>query len=96
MKDYFQFTLLTKPYIAKYLHTRYGKPIVFSIDNYFGTTILGFLTKKIYKLKETKIEHRKFDQFATPVELYFPSYWLRNYMYKTDLTRVNTIYLNKH
>jgi len=96
MRDYFQFTLLTKPYIQKYLYAKYGKPIVFSVDNYFGTTILGFLTKKIYKLKETKIEFRKFDQFTTPVEIYFPSYWLRNYKYKTDLTKENVIYLNKN
>jgi hypothetical protein len=96
MKDHFHFTILTKPYIAKYLQTLYGNPVIFDADNYFGTTLIGFLTKKIYKLRETKIEHRKFDQFTTQLDIYLPSYWLRNYMYKTDLTRENIIYINKH
>lgn len=96
MKDYFHFSFVTKPYLAKYLQTLYGSPIVFEIDNYFGTTLYAFLTKKVFYLKETKIEHRKFDQFTTKLDVYLPSYWLRNAKYRTDLTRENIIYINKH
>lgn len=96
MKDYFTLTIPTKPYLAKYLYARYGKPIIFTTENDFGTTLLGFLTKKIYKLKESKIEYRKFDQFTMKIDIYLPSYWLRNYKYKRDITRENIIYLNKH
>src|SRR5690349_15067300 len=99
MKDHFELVIPTKPYLAKFLQTRFGKlgkPIIFTTENYFGTTLLGFITTRNYRQNEAHISHRKFDEFNTPLSVYLPSYWLTNYKYKTEIPRVNIIYLNKH
>lgn len=96
MKDHFTLTIPTKPYLAKYLYTLYGEPIVFTTDNYFGTTLLGYLTTRIYMQSETHFSYRKFDQFNTPLQIHLPYYWLRSYQYKTEIRKCNIIYLNKH
>jgi len=96
MKDHFKLTIPTKPYLAKYLYTLYGKPIVFTTTNYFGTTLLGYLTTRLYLQNQAHITHRKFDEFNTPLHVSLPFHWLKNYQYKTSIPKVNIIYLNKH
>jgi hypothetical protein len=84
MKGHFTLTIPTKPYLAKYLYTLFGRPIVFTTNNYFGTTLLGYLTTRIYMQNEAHFTYRKFDEFNTPLQVFLPSYWLRNYQYKTE------------
>jgi hypothetical protein len=96
MKDHFTLTIPTKPYLAKYLYTLYGQPIVFTTTNYFGTTLLGYITTRIYLQNQAHVTHRKFDEFNTPLYVLLPFHWLKNYQYKTSISKVNIIYINKH
>jgi hypothetical protein len=47
MKRYKYFTLkiLTKPYLKKYIHSLYGKTVIFSSANQFGTIMMALLDR---------------------------------------------------
>ncbi len=94
MKHY-KFTIPTKPYLACYLQALYGSPLVFTTTNYFGSTLLGFLTMRS-PMKVKELEHRHVDVFNTPLEIYLPRYFLVNKKFMTDLPPQNIILLNKH
>lgn len=91
----YKFTLPTKAYMACYLHSMYGKPLVFSTNNYFGTTLLGFLTMRC-PIKLSRVQHRHVDVFDTPLEIYLPRYFLERKHFMTDLPPENVVYINKH
>ncbi|MEP7317203.1 MAG: hypothetical protein ABI921_00625, partial [Panacibacter sp.] len=75
MKNHFGITIPTKPYLARYLETMYGSPLVFSTGNYFGTTLLGYLNTRLYTQTES-ITWQHFNSFNTPLIIYLPKYWL--------------------
>lgn len=94
MKHY-KFTIPTKPYLAQYLQALYGRPLVFTTTNYFGTTLLGYMSMRMpMKLKE--LEHRHVDLFNHPLDVYMPRYFLLNKKFMTDMPAENIIHLNKH
>lgn len=95
LKSHFGITIPTKPYLSKYLQSLYGSPIVFSTKNYFGTSLLGYLTTRMYFQAET-ITHQKFDSFNTFMNVHLPMHWLYQYKFKTQIPKCNVIYLNKH
>lgn len=95
MKSHFGITIPTKPYLSKYLQSLYGSPIVFSTKNYFGTSLLGYLTTRMYFQAET-MTHQKFDSFNTFMSVQLPRHWLYQYKFKTQIPKCNIIYLNKH
>ncbi len=93
--DYYLYKIPTKKYMRCYLQKLYGSPLVFTSNNYFGTTLLGFLTMRCPQ-KITKLQHQHVDQFDTPLEIYMPRYFLTNKRFMTDLPAENIVALNKH
>lgn len=97
MENYFALTLQTKPYLKKYLQARYGSPIIFSSNSVLGTILIGLLERP-YKSHEskTKIQHRAFDNYDCPLEIYLPKSWLNKYRYGHTLSEHHIITFNKY
>ena len=96
MQTHFPLTIPSKPYLIKYLQSLYGNPIIFSSNNYFGTSLIGYVTTRIYLQNQSHFIRRQLDQLSEPLTFYLPRYWLFEYKYKTQLPQCNIIYLNKH
>jgi hypothetical protein len=92
---HYSIQLPTKPYLAKYIQSLYGKPVIFTEDNYFGMSLLGFMERKFYMRHNEEITHRHFDKLTHQLEIFFPSWWLKQSHYPTDLPKQNIILINK-
>jgi hypothetical protein len=96
MAGQYSINIPTKPYIKKYLEALYGSPVVFTQENYFGTSILAYLDRKFYTRETEHLTFRKWDKFSTNLTLFLPRWWLLQTHFGTDLPKQNIIYLNKH
>ena len=95
MGAHYSITIPTKPYLKKYIESLYGKPVVFTQDNYFGMSLTGFLNRKFFVRHNESITHKRFDEFSAGLQLYFPRWWITQSHFGTDLPKMNIIYLNK-
>lgn len=95
MPRYYKITLPTKSYIARYLAAQYGDPLVFSTTNYFGTTLLGYLTTRCAMKIPDSIRHKHVDEFNHQLIIYMPRYFVEKQKFMTDLPVENIVWLNK-
>jgi hypothetical protein len=95
-KGYYTIDIPTKPYLKKYLQSLYGDPLTFSRDDYFGSTLTGYLQRKFYSQNEKELTYRKFDTFSTTLTVHMPAWWLTESHFGTDIPEDNIIFLNKH
>lgn len=96
MANHYSINIPTKPYIKKYLEALYGSPVVFTQENYFGTSVLAYLDKKFYARETEELTFRKWDKFTENLTIFLPRWWLLQSHFGKDLPRQNIIYLNKH
>lgn len=95
MGTHYTIVLPTKPYIAMYIQSLYGNPVIFSSENYFGMSLLGFMERKFYFRQNETYVHRAFDKLTHPLKLYFPRGWLTQSHFPYDLPTQNVIKINK-
>lgn len=93
---YYTIALPTKPYIKKYLQSLYGSPLIFDRENFFGTSILGFLDKRFYTHQSTSLSYRHFDNFSAILVINMPGWWVKQASIMLHMTEGNMINLNKH
>lgn len=73
----------------------YGSPVVFTKENYFGMSVLGFMDRKFFFRKDKELVHRHFDRFTEDMQMYFPRWWMLQTHYGLDLPVQNIIHINK-
>ena len=95
MQKHYSITIPTKPYLKKYIQSLYGSPVVFTKENYFGMSVLGFMDRKFYFRESKELVHRYFDKFSDPMQMYFPRWWMLQAHYGTDLPPQNIVSINK-
>ena len=93
---YYTIAVPTKPYLKKYLQSLYGKPMIFDRDNYFGTSLVGYLERKFFTRQSETISYRHFDEFTAALIISMPSWWIIRTHFATDIPTGNVIYINKH
>lgn len=94
--SYYTIGIPTKPYLKKYFQTLYGKPIVFDRDNYFGTSLTGYLERKFFTRQSADLKYRHFDNFCDVLIVHMPGWWLKQSHFATDIPVGNVIAINKH
>jgi hypothetical protein len=95
MGAHYSIQIPTKPYLKKYIESLYGTPTVFSIDNYFGMTVCGFLARKFFFRQNEEVVHKAFDKFNDQLQMYFPRWWMSQSHFGTDIPPQNVIFINK-
>lgn len=93
--SFFTITVQTKPYIKKYLHAKYGNPLIFSTDNYFGICLAGLLQRPIRVHKKKEALRLRTDRFNAFLEISCPMSFLTNDVLGFDISDSNVISLNK-
>src|SRR4051812_9454892 len=93
---FYTIAIPTKPYLKKFLQSLYGTPTIFDRDNYFGTSLIGYLERKFFTRQSNSVSYRHFDNFTTPIVISMPSWWLGQTHFATDIPQGNVIYINKH
>ena len=96
LKGYYSIALPCKPYMKKYLQSLYGKPLIFDRENYFGTSLLGYLQRKFFTRQAASISYRHFDNFSDVIPVHMPGWWQKQTHFPTDIPDGNVIYINKH
>ncbi len=94
-KSYFTISIFTKPYLKKYLETRYGSPITFTTDNYFGMSVVSLLERPLHIHKKKEFIRLRTDRFEDKLIIHCPISFLSKYRYGVDITDEKTISLNK-
>lgn len=94
-KAYFSVTILTKPYLKKYLHTLYGNPIVFTTDNLFGVIIAAMLERPIEFQRTKEALRCRVDHYTQSVEIHCPMAFLTKGRYGFDINERHILTLNK-
>jgi hypothetical protein len=75
----FALTIPTKSYIRKYIHSRYGYPVVLNNKTLFGTVMISLLEKKAYSSGARDIHKATFSTYRDKVEMVIPqSYIIKN------------------
>jgi len=92
---YFSIHLPTKPHLKKYLEAKYGNPVIFQMDSYFGLIIAAVIEKNVYADRNKEVIHRAFDIYKEPIIIHLPISWLKNYRYGTDVSEKHVVYINK-
>lgn len=94
-KSYFTISVLTKPYLKKYFHTKYGNPIIFSTENYFGICLAGLLQRPVRIHKKKDFLRMRVDKFTELMDILCPISFLTNDVLGTYISDSHTISLNK-
>lgn len=98
MKRYKYFTLkiLTKPYLKKYIHSLYGKTVIFSSANQFGTIMMALLDRpNMVRESKEKIKMR-LDEYNVELLIFCPIWFIKKNMYGFDISENHMISLNKY
>lgn len=94
--NYFTLKILTKPYLKKYIHSLYGRTVIFSSANQFGTIILALLDKpSTVRERKEKIK-MKLDEYNVELLIFCPIWFIKKNMYGFDISDNHMISLNKY
>lgn len=93
--QYFTVKILTKPYIKKYLQAIYGDPLVFTTKNFFGSILIGLLDKSSPSRESKKVLRMRLDKFTTTLEVYCPTWFLREHKYGFNISEAHMVAMNK-
>lgn len=94
--NYFTLKILTKPYLKKYIHSLYGRTVIFSSANQFGTIILALLDKpSTIRERKEKIK-MKLDEYNVELLIFCPIWFIKKNMYGFDISDNHMISLNKY
>lgn len=92
---YFTLKILTKAYLKKYIHSLYGKTVIFSTTNQFGTIMMALLDRpNIVRESKDKIK-MKLDEYDIELQIFCPIWFIKKNMYGFDISEHNVIALNK-
>ena len=91
---YFSIPVVTKPYLAKYIYSKYGNPVV--LDNYslFGIVMFALLERKVLTHYDLKQAHVAFRSFTASIQCLAP--YKRMKSYGVDLSDHHIIQLNRY
>lgn len=96
LSKHFLVTIPTKPYLKKYLLTKYGDPLLFTREHFFGMVVMAMAEHRgIYEKHNEEISFRRFDKFTTPIQIRFPRWILERSDYGSTIKRANIIMINK-
>lgn len=95
MKGYFAVTILTKPYIKKYLNFFYGDPVLFTTTNYFGMSVAPHFEKPIRLKHNYKVLKFRVEKYTAEMTIVVPQSYLRKRHHGYYITDRATISLNK-
>lgn len=94
--NYFTLKILTKAYLKKYIHSLYGRTVIFSTANQFGTIILALLDKpSTIRERKEKIK-MKLDEYNVELLIFCPIWFIKKNMYGFDISDNHMISLNKY
>lgn len=83
----------TKPYLAKYIASRYGHPVQLNNNTLLGIVVLSLLQKKVCTHLNLRDKHLQFRSFSTSITFLAP--WRYMSHYGVDLTDEQIIQLNR-
>lgn len=89
----FTINIPTKPYLAKYISSRYGHPVLLNNNTLFGIVILSLLQKKVHNHIPLRLKHLQFRTFTA--EITCLAKWSYMNDYGVDLTDDQIIQLNR-
>jgi hypothetical protein len=92
----FSVTIPTKTYLAKYIHGRYGKPVIIDHRTVIGCMMLSFLDKKIYQDTPTIWRNLRFEKFTEKVEMVLPAHRAYNYHTGLNIGKDKAIVINRY
>jgi hypothetical protein len=92
---YFTVKILTKAYLKKYIHSLYGRTVIFSTSNQFGTIMMALLERpNIQRESKEKIKIR-LDEYKCELLIFCPIWFIQKNMYGFDISENHMISLNK-
>jgi hypothetical protein len=92
---YFTVRILTKPYLKKYIHSLYGRTVIFSTSNQFGTIMMALLERPInIGVPKDKIKY-KIDQYTCELLIFCPIWFIVQNKYGFEISDNHMISLNK-
>lgn len=93
--NYFTLKILTKPYLKKYIHSLYGRTVIFSTANQFGTIIMALLEKpSVIRESKEKIKVQ-LNEYDAELLIFCPIWFIKKNMYGFDISENHMLSLNK-
>lgn len=89
----FTINIPTKPYLAKYIASRYGHPVQLTNNTLLGIVVLSLLQKKVCTHQNLREKHLQFRSFTAQITCLAP--WRYMYSYGVDLSDDQIIQLNR-
>lgn len=94
--NYFTLKILTKPYLKKYIHSLYGRTVIFSTSNQFGTIIMALLDKpNVIRQSKEKIKVQ-LNEYDAELLIFCPIWFIKKNMYGFDISENHMLALNKY
>jgi len=93
MAKNFTINIPTKPYLAKYIASRYGHPVQLNNNTLLGIVVLSLLQKKVCTHLNLRDRHIQFRTFTTRITFLAPWRYMRHY--GVDLSDEQIIQLNR-
>ncbi len=94
-RKHFELTIPTKPYLKKYLHSLYGDPLIFTIENHFGICIAAFLHRPLLFHHRKELLKMRTDKFEATLTIRLPFTILTERRGGYDISDRYIITLNK-
>ena len=89
----FTINIPTKPYLAKYIASRYGHPVKLNNNTLMGIVVLSLLQKKICSHIPLRLKHLQFRTFTSEITCLAPWSYMNDY--GVDLSDDQIIQLNR-
>ncbi|THU34230.1 hypothetical protein FAM09_24745 [Niastella caeni] len=93
MSKNFTINIPTKPYLAKYIASRYGHPVMLNNNTLLGIVVLSLLQKKVCTHLNLRDQHLQFRTFTTQITFLAP--WRYMSHFGVDLSDDQIIQLNR-
>jgi hypothetical protein len=92
----FALTIPTKSYIRKYIHRRYGYPVILNHKHLFGSVVLSYLQKKVYTSGATSIHQATYSTYRDRVEMVIPQSYIIKNIHGLNIPLEKAIVVNRY
>jgi len=92
---HFTICLPTKPFLKKFLEAKFGSPIQFGLDDFFGMVIASVMDKNVYPNRSHKEIKVNFDKYDVEAKIFLPFCWLKYYRYGNGVEPKKAVFINK-